>query len=167
MDDKLHLGFSSPLAWWICNQKSQLGVLHSQGWGLMEKKQVDWLCGVLFRVGDPLRASGVSRSVVSDSLWPSMDYSPPGSSVHRFPQVTILEWVAILFSRGSSWPRDWTQVSSIAGRFFTIWVIREGPSPPLPESFKMYCKLENEIHHGLPPWCLQGDKHTGSGEGTG
>ena len=34
----------------------------------MEKKQVDWLCGVLFRVGDPLRASGVSPSVVSDSL---------------------------------------------------------------------------------------------------
>ena len=33
----------------------------------------------------------------------------------------ILEWVAISFSRGSSWPRDRTWVSCIAGRFFTIW----------------------------------------------
>ena len=36
----------------------------------------------------------------------------------------ILEWVAISFSRGSSWPRDWTQVSHISGRFFTDWVTR-------------------------------------------
>ena len=34
----------------------------------------------------------------------------------------ILKWVAISFSRGSSWPRDQTQVSGIAGRFFTVWV---------------------------------------------
>ena len=37
----------------------------------------------------------------------------------------ILEWVAYPFSRGSSRPRDWTQVSCIAGRFFTIWATRE------------------------------------------
>ena len=37
----------------------------------------------------------------------------------------ILEWVAFLFSRGSSQPRDRTQVSHIAGRFFTSWAIRE------------------------------------------
>ena len=42
----------------------------------------------------------------------------------------ILEWVAILFSRGSFWPRDWTWVSCILGRFSTIWVTREAyPSP--------------------------------------
>ena len=61
----------------------------------------------------------VSRSVVSDSL-PSQDRSSPGSSVHGILQATILEWVAIPFSRGSSCPRDATQVSCIAGRFFTI-----------------------------------------------
>ena len=33
----------------------------------------------------------------------------------------ILELVAIPFSRGSSWPRNWTQVSCVAGRFFTVW----------------------------------------------
>ena len=37
----------------------------------------------------------------------------------------ILEWVAYLFSRGSSWPRDWTGVSCIAGGFFTSWDTRE------------------------------------------
>ena len=45
--------------------------------------------------------------------------------VHRILQVRILEWVTFPFSRGSSQPRDWTQVSSIAGRFFTNWAIRE------------------------------------------
>ena len=48
-----------------------------------------------------------------------------GSSAHGILQARILEWVAIPFSRGSSWPRDGTQVSCIAGRFFTIWAIRE------------------------------------------
>ena len=37
----------------------------------------------------------------------------------------ILEWVAYLFSSGSSWPRNWTRVSCIAGGFFTNWAIRE------------------------------------------
>ena len=40
-------------------------------------------------------------------------------------QARILEWVAISFSKGSSQPRDQTLVSCIAGRFFTIWAIRE------------------------------------------
>ena len=60
----------------------------------------------------------VSRSVVSDCLWP-MDCSLPGSSVHRVSQARILEWVAIPFSRESSQPRGQTQVSQIADGFFT------------------------------------------------
>ena len=54
-----------------------------------------------------------------------MFHSPSGSSVHRILQARILEWVAILFSRGSSQPRHWTWVSHIAGRFFTVWATRE------------------------------------------
>ena len=54
-----------------------------------------------------------------------MNWSPPGSSVHGILQARILEWVAIPFSRGSSWPRDWTCVSCIAGRFFTVWVTKK------------------------------------------
>ena len=49
-----------------------------------------------------------------------MDGSPPSSSVHGIAQARILKWVAISFSRGSSQPRDGTQVSCIARGFFTI-----------------------------------------------
>ena len=51
-----------------------------------------------------------------------MDWSPPGSSIHRIFQAGILEWVAIPSSVGSSWSRDRTLVSCIsciAGGFFT------------------------------------------------
>ena len=51
---------------------------------------------------------------MSDSATP--ETSPPGSSVHGIFQARVLEWVAISFSRGSSQPRDQTQVSCIAGR---------------------------------------------------
>ena len=53
------------------------------------------------------------------------DSSLPGSSVHGILQARIPEWIAVLSSRGSSQPRDQTQVSLIAGRFFTIWATRE------------------------------------------
>ena len=59
------------------------------------------------------------------TLLPPMDYSQPSSSVHGIFQARILEWVAIHFSRESSGPRDQTQVSSTAGRPFTIWATRE------------------------------------------
>ena len=54
-----------------------------------------------------------------------MDCSLPGSSLHGILQARVLEWVAISFSRGSSRPRDWTQVSRIAGRCFNLWATRE------------------------------------------
>ena len=52
-----------------------------------------------------------------------MDCSLLHSSVHGIFQARVLEWVAISFSRGSSWPRDWTQVSHTVG--FTLWATRE------------------------------------------
>ena len=45
--------------------------------------------------------------------------------VHGIFQARVLEWVVIFSSMGSSWPRDQTQVSRIAGRCFTIWATRE------------------------------------------
>ena len=54
-----------------------------------------------------------------------MDCILPGSSVHGILQTRILEWVPIPFSGGSSRSRDWTWVSCITGRFFTIWATRE------------------------------------------
>ena len=57
-------------------------------------------------------------------------------------QARILKWVAIVFSR-SSWPRDWTQVSFTAGRFFIVWAIREAllkASYPIENSIFSYYK---------------------------
>ena len=67
------------------------------------------------------------------SKWPSLDLNPselvkvvsyslrpmPGSSIYGILQARILEWVAVPFSRGSSQLKDQTQVSRIAGGFFT------------------------------------------------
>ena len=55
------------------------------------------------------------------TLCNSMDCSPPGSSVYGILHARKLEWVGISSCRGSSWPRDWTRVSCITGRFFTVW----------------------------------------------
>ena len=80
-----------------------------------------------------------SHSVLSDSLWHHrMDSSRPGFSVHGFLQARILECVAVSFSRGSSKARDQTQVSHIAGRFFTIWAIREALMLPGEQLFMVF-----------------------------
>ena len=56
----------------------------------------------------------VAQSCLTLCLCDPVDYT-----VHGILQARILEWVAFTFSRGSSEPRDQTQVSSIAGEFFT------------------------------------------------
>ena len=65
------------------------------------------------------------------TLCDPMDYSLPVSTIHGGFQARILEWVAISFSRRSSPPRDWTQVShmvGIVGRRFTVWATRKDPT---------------------------------------
>ena len=54
------------------------------------------------------------------TLCDPMDCSLPGSSIHGILQARILAWIAISFSRKSSWPRDWILVSHIAG-----WLLNE------------------------------------------
>ena len=69
-----------------------------------------------------------SESEVTQScptLCDPMDCSPLGSSVRGVLQARMLEWVAISFSRESSRPRDWTQVSRISGRCFNLWATKE------------------------------------------
>lgn len=72
-------------------------------------------------------------SVAKSCLTPlrSMDCSPQSSTVHEILQVRILEWVGMLFHRGSYRPSDWARVSSTAGRLY-CWAIREDPPPCLP-----------------------------------
>ena len=81
----------------------------------------------LYHVPFPVSLSSTESEVTPSclTLCDPMDCSPPGSSVHGILQARILEWVAIFFSRGSSPPRDRTQVSRIAGRHFNLWATRE------------------------------------------
>ena len=67
-----------------------------------------------------------SRSVGLDSLWPQW-LQLPSPSVHGILQAMEFSWVAVPFFRGSSQPRDRTQVSSIVGGFFTIWATQGSP----------------------------------------
>ena len=53
--------------------------------------------------------------------WKSLSCVQLFVTVHGIPQARILEWVAFPFSRGSSQPRGWTQVSHTVGGFFTSW----------------------------------------------
>ena len=73
------------------------------------------------------------------TLCKPMDCSLPGCSVHRILQARILEWVAISFSRGSSWYSVQIQVSCVAGRFFIVWATREAPKVSV--SIIKYLKL--------------------------
>ena len=70
---------------------------------------------------------GELRSHMCLTLCRPMDYNLPCSSVHGIIQARILGWVAITFSRGSSQPRDGTQVSYIGGGFFIIRATWEAP----------------------------------------
>ena len=63
----------------------------------------------------------MSVTQLCPTLCDPMNCSPPGFSVHGILQARTLEWIAIPFSRGSSWPRDRTLVSCTAGIFFTFW----------------------------------------------
>ena len=110
------------------------------------------------------------------TLCDPMDYI-----AHRILQARILKWVAIPFSRGSSQPRHRTQVSHIAGRFFTSWATREVqeywsgrpiPSPvdlpdpeiepgsPTLQADSLSSELPGKPTKLLCPWNSPG-KHTG------
>ena len=88
------------------------------------------------------------------NLCDPMDYSLPGSSVHGISQARILERVAVSFSRGSSWPRDWPHISCIGRQifffFFYHWATKEAHiyiysfSTPIPTSVR-YSYASNPI----------------------
>ena len=76
-----------------------------------------------------------------------MDCSLPGFSLRGILQARILEWVAIPFSRESSQPRDWPQVSCIGGRFFTVWVTMEAPPQLRLDKLSLFLPLGNLEGH--------------------
>ena len=89
--------------------------------------------------------------MLGPTLCNPMDCSPPGSSVHGILQARILEWVAISFSRGSSQPRDQTQVSCVSciGRQILYhWVARGRPF----KAVQMKAKTNEEGRSSSPEW---------------
>ena len=84
-------------------------------------------------LGDsPGKNSGLGCHALLQGIFPTQGFNPGLQHCrwilcHLSHQGSprILEWVAYPFSSGSSWPRNWTGVSSIAGRFFTSWASRE------------------------------------------
>ena len=111
----------------------QRRLVGSSPWGHKESFTTEWLKHTPLQMGGCLHvrcyhrickatphkmcpnAGCESCLVMSDSLQPHED------TVHGILQARLLEWVAFPFSRGSSQPRDRTQVSCIAGGFFTSW----------------------------------------------
>ena len=79
------------------------------------------------------------------------DWGPPGSSTHGIFQARLLDWVAISFSRRSSWPRDRTRVFRIADKRFTVWTTTESKFtqsyPTLCDP--MDCSLPGSSVHGI------------------
>jgi len=74
-------------------------------------------------VSRKVKSAKESESEVAQScptLFDPMDCNVPNSSIHGIFQARVWEWVAISFSRGSSQPRNQTQVSHIVGRHFTV-----------------------------------------------
>ena len=72
-----------------------------------------------------------------------MDCSPPGSSDNGVSQARILDWAATSFSRGSSWPRDWTHISCIGRRILYHWATRKA-------SGRVLCSDENHWDKQTP-----------------
>ena len=84
--------------WWVRSQP--------QGHG-----QVTNSCDLQARCKESYVCSAAQSCPILCSI---MDCSLPGSSVHGILQARTLEWVAISFSRGSSWPRDLTRISCVS-----------------------------------------------------
>ena len=92
-----------------------------------------------------------SHSGVSDSAipWTVVSQASPSMGFSR------QEWVAISFSRGSSWPRDQTQVSCIAGRYFTLWATRRFLNMHrTDELWGLYVKWNKLVTHKKNKHCM-------------
>ena len=84
------------------------------GAGIEQSRRVRWWSWRIF-------SNRRQRLVLCPSLWEPMDCCLPGSSVHGISQARTLEWVAISFSRESSWPRDQIQVSCVS--YISRWIL--------------------------------------------
>ena len=114
-------GDGSPVELFQILKDDAVKVLHSICQQIWKTQQCTGLEKVSFH-SNP-KESEVTQSC--PTLCNTVDCSLPSSSVHGILQARILEWVVFPFSRGSSQPRDQTQASCIAGRFFTSLATRK------------------------------------------
>ena len=108
-------------SWWWTGRP---GVLQSMG---SQRVGHNWGTELILRCIYAESEVKVLVAQLCPTICNPMDCSLPGSSVHGILQAGTLEWVSISFSRGSSWLRDWMQVSCIARGFFITWAYREAP----------------------------------------
>ena len=91
------------------------GPAGSSGHRILQARILEWVA-ISFS-SDKVRSESMKVKVLVAHLCPTfcdpMECNPPGSSVQVILQARILEWVAILFSRGSCQTRDWTQVACV------------------------------------------------------
>ena len=89
-------------------------------WQCCTDQHLKWDQEQLHNLQEPVQNEKAESEVAQSCLHlcDPMDCSLSDSSVHRIFQARLLEWIAISFSRGSSWPRDRTQVFCIVGRHF-------------------------------------------------
>ena len=110
----------------------------------------------------PGQNTGVGSLSLLQGIFPTQQSNPGLPHCRILYQLShqgsprILEWVAYPFSRGSSWPRNQTGVSCIAGRFFTNWAIKEAHSCYIKihyilqsQQIHLYSDLEGEILFGI------------------
>ena len=106
----------------------------SETWKSLRHSDSLWPHGLYSPRNSPGQNTGVGSLSLLQGIFPTQGSNPSFPhceqilyqlSHKRSPRT--LEWVAYPFSRGSSWPRNWTGVSCIAGGFFTNWAIREAP----------------------------------------
>ena len=88
------------------------------------QSEVAQLCFTLWDLWTIAYQAPPSIGFSREESWSGLPFPSPVDTVHGIFQARILAWVAFPFSRGSSQPRDWTQVSCIAGGFFTSWATR-------------------------------------------
>ena len=120
----------------------------------IDVETIETVTGFIF-LGSKITADGdwgevrwgeVAQSCLT--LCDPVDCNLLGFSVHGILQARILEWIAISFSRGSSWPRDQTRVSRIGGRRFSLCTTREAPMAQLVTAAmksKDACPLEEKL----------------------
>ena len=127
ISDAIILEWILGLYWWFlvqCYQPLRVrGLFYiSESWTEIEpslKKGLHWLFIMSYWLRLVTFLCAYLAAKFCPTLCDPMDCSLPGSSVHGILQARILEWVAISFSRGSSWSRIEPASPALAGRFFT------------------------------------------------